>query len=154
MVALQMVVTDPGRISRLALCCTSSGGAGGSSYPLHERPEPMQAVQLADTRPASWPELIGMMAGRQAPREPGYERQLQARRHHDVWDRLPKVTAPTLVAAGRYDLIAPPVNGEAIAARLPHARYEAFEGGHGFMYQDPRAWPLVIDFLHDTAAES
>ena len=36
MVAQELAVTAPGRVDRLALLCTSSGGAGGSSYPLHE----------------------------------------------------------------------------------------------------------------------
>lgn len=147
MVALEMAVTEPPRISRLALCCTSSGGEGGSSYPLHERPEPLQALQLADTRPESWPDLIALMSNRPVPREPGYERQLHARRTHDVWSRLSHITAPTLIAMGRYDLIAPPANGEAIASQVAGARCEAFEGGHAFLYQDPRAWPLVVDFL-------
>ena len=43
MVAQELAVTVPGRIERLALLCTSSGGAGGSSYPLHT---------LADMDPA------------------------------------------------------------------------------------------------------
>ena len=36
MVALEVAVTAPDRVARLALLCTSAGGAGGSSYPLHE----------------------------------------------------------------------------------------------------------------------
>src|SRR6185369_6110363 len=36
MVALEVAVTAPSRVDRLALLCTSAGGAGGSSYPLHE----------------------------------------------------------------------------------------------------------------------
>ena len=36
MVAQELAVTHPERIERLALVCTSSGGAGGASYPLHE----------------------------------------------------------------------------------------------------------------------
>jgi pimeloyl-ACP methyl ester carboxylesterase len=36
MVAQEFAVTWPERITRLCLLCTSSGGAGGSSYPLHE----------------------------------------------------------------------------------------------------------------------
>ena len=35
MVAQEVAVTVPRRISRLVLMCTSSGGAGGASYPLH-----------------------------------------------------------------------------------------------------------------------
>ena len=36
MVAQELAVRHPGRIDRLVLCCTSSGGAGEPSYPLHE----------------------------------------------------------------------------------------------------------------------
>ena len=36
MVAQEFAVTNPDRVERLALMCTSPGGAGGSSYPMHE----------------------------------------------------------------------------------------------------------------------
>lgn len=34
MVALELVLRHPDRVTRLALCCTSPGGQGGSSYPV------------------------------------------------------------------------------------------------------------------------
>ncbi|MDP9102182.1 MAG: alpha/beta hydrolase [Actinomycetota bacterium] len=149
MVALEMAVSQPERVTRLALCCTSSGGAGGSSFPLHERPDPLEWLALMDSRAQPRAALAAMFGGRQPPREPGYERQLQARRTHDVWERLPRVTAPTLVAAGAYDGIAPLANSAAIASRIPGARLEVFEGGHAFLHQDARAWPVVCSFLSD-----
>ena len=36
MVAQELAVTVPARVERLALFCTSAGGAGGASYPLHD----------------------------------------------------------------------------------------------------------------------
>jgi pimeloyl-ACP methyl ester carboxylesterase len=36
MVAQELAVTWPERVDRLALLCTSPGGIGGASYPLHE----------------------------------------------------------------------------------------------------------------------
>ena len=36
MVAQHFALRHPDRVSRLTLCCTSPGGEGGSSYPLHE----------------------------------------------------------------------------------------------------------------------
>ena len=56
MVAQELAVTVPDRVERLALCCTSPGGAGGASYPLHEladapaRRTPGRGTQLLDTR--------------------------------------------------------------------------------------------------------
>lgn len=166
MVAQELAVTWPDRVERLALLCTSPGGAGGSSYPLHElaslplEERKVRSVELLDTRfTTEWlaehPDqrtLADFMAARElAEKSPEQERgelaQLDARGHHDVWDRLASVTAPTLVACGRYDGIAPPVNGEGIASRIPGAQLQLFDGGHAFFAQDPAAYPAVIAFL-------
>ena len=64
-----------------------------------------------------------------------------------MWDRLDRISCPTLVAAGRYDGIAPPANGEGIAGRIPGAELRLYEGGHAFFGQDPAALPEVLDFL-------
>jgi pimeloyl-ACP methyl ester carboxylesterase len=77
----------------------------------------------------------------------GEREQLQARRHHDVCDRLGRIDCPALVACGRYDGIAPPANGEAIASHVPGAELRMYEGGHAFMAQDRAALPDIIDFL-------
>jgi 3-oxoadipate enol-lactonase len=164
MVAQEYAVTFPERVTRLALVCTSSGGAGNPSYPLHElaaRPPAEQAaigLALLDTRftenwLATHPDdqaLVNVRAQR-VPRtgEPrrGELEQLAARSHHDVWDRLPKVTAPTLVAGGRYDGIAPPANSEAIASQITDAQLKLYEGGHLFFLQDRAAMPDILGFL-------
>jgi pimeloyl-ACP methyl ester carboxylesterase len=73
--------------------------------------------------------------------------QLDARSRLDVLDRLQRITCPTLVAAGRYDHIAPPENAEKIAALVPHADLRFYEGGHIFFLQDPQAIPDVMEFL-------
>src|SRR3954467_11709973 len=122
MVAQEVAVTAPERVERLALVCTSPGGAGTASYPLHELEtmDPKDAaalgVRLLDTRfDAAWLEthpsdrtlVEGMAARRSAEtsdeQRRGAREQLLARSHHDVCDRLAKVMCPTLVAAGRYD---------------------------------------------------
>lgn len=172
MVAQELAIARPDLIDRLVLCCTSSGGAGGASYPLHELadlpPDERRRTQLAisDTRyDAAWqaaePEaaaklLAGMAAGddataaRQAgdpDAAAGARRQLEARRGHDTWDRLGRITAPTLVAAGRYDGIAPVANSEALGRAIPNATVEVFEGGHLFLLQDRSAWTAITSFL-------
>lgn len=144
MVAQHLAALAPDRVDRLVLVCTSAGGAGGASYPLHERPADLAA--LVDTRPETH-EAIRALLGAQEPREPGYTRQLEARRLHDAWDLLPRVTARTLVMSGRYDGIAPPRNGELLAERVPGAQLRVYEGGHGFLWQDPAAWSDALQLL-------
>jgi 3-oxoadipate enol-lactonase len=157
MVAQEVAIRAPGAIARLVLACTSSGGAGGASAPLHEilamGPPQSDArmLELLDVRTGDDEALRARIASLQTPVEvplaPGLARQLEARRHHDSWDRLPTIEAPTLVAAGRYDGIAPLANSQRIAAQVPAARLEVFEGGHPFLLQDPAAWPAVAAFL-------
>lgn len=166
MVAQELAVTFPERVERLALLCTSPGGAGGSSYPLHRlgtlSPEERQQVGLTilDSRfSPSWlaehdsDRLLaqGMeQAGQRATTDEarrGERLQLEARRDHDVFDRLGRITCPTLVASGRFDGIAPWSNGDAIAQRVANAELRVYDGGHAFFAQDRRAMPEVLEFL-------
>ena len=78
---------------------------------------------------------------------PGALGQLQARRGHDVVDRLGEIDVPTLVCAGIHDGIAPMHNSELLRDRIPGARLETFDGGHIFMVQDPTAYPAILNFL-------
>jgi pimeloyl-ACP methyl ester carboxylesterase len=167
MVAQELAVTRPERVERLALCCTSPGGTGGASYPLQElaalpaAERAAVATKLLDTRfDAAWLEshagdrgLATMMAerradaGKTAEQLRGEAEQLAARAHHDVCDRLYRISCPTLVAGGRYDGIAPPTNSEAIAKRIPGAELRLYDGGHAFFAQDATALPEIVGFL-------
>lgn len=167
MVAQEFAVTWPQRVERLALLCTSPGGAGGSSFPLHTVPSlPIEEQQrlrlhLADSRYdeaflAAHPfdqMLVDLAsAGRAAPKTDeqlrGEALQLEARSHHDVWDRLGAITCPTLVTCGEFDALAPPANSEAIASRITGSELRRYQGGHAFVWQDRQAWPDLIEFLH------
>lgn len=166
MVAQEIAVTAPERIERLALLCTSAGGAGGASYPLHELADlpaaerDAAALRLVDTRfDDEWLAthsldraiVANRAAGAARERTPEQRRgeamQLEARRLHDVTDRLGRITAPTLVAGGEFDGIAPPPNSAAIAERIPGAELRMYQGGHLFVIQDPQALPDIVDFL-------
>lgn len=168
MVAQEFAIRFPERVERLVLACTSSGGAGGASYPLHElaglAPDERarRVVALADTRlDAAWqaahPErfqMLATMAGAaetaaDATAQAGMDRQLQARRGHDTHARLRQIAVPVLVCGGRFDGIAPPANLETIAGQIRGARLELFDGGHYFMLQDPAAFPRMIEFLSE-----
>ena len=77
----------------------------------------------------------------------GARRQLEARQHHDTWDALASVTAPTLCIGGTYDMQASPENMARLAQRIPDARLVMCDGGHLFLLQDPTAYPTIADFL-------
>ncbi|MFZ4720458.1 MAG: alpha/beta fold hydrolase [Ilumatobacteraceae bacterium] len=166
MVAQEFAVTHPGRVERLALLCTSPGGEGGSSYPLHTvaalPPDEQDRLrlQLADSRYdeaflAAHPfdrMLVDLGAAARAVEKADRQRrgedlQLQARAGHDVWDRLAAIDCPTLVMCGEFDALAPPRNSEAIAGRIAGSELRRYQGGHAFLWQDRSAWPDVLGFL-------
>jgi 3-oxoadipate enol-lactonase len=170
MVAQELAIAHPGRVRRLVLACTSSGGAGGASFPLEELdslgPDErvVRLVELLDTRhdaawraadPDRWARLQALYrappesdgSGPAPPGRQGARLQLGARAAHDTWDRLGGIACPTLVAAGRTDGIAPAANGQRLAAAIPGAEFALFDGGHLFLVQDPSAYPAVIEFL-------
>ncbi len=168
MVGQELALRYPHRVERLVLACTSSGGAGGSSYPLHEfanistEERLRKTIALADTRqnelwqaenPEKMQELVdqalaGRMVGADEPgREVGARRQIEARASHNTYDRLPNLHLPVYICGGRHDGIAPPANQRAMQKRIPGAQLEFFEGGHRFRLQDPRAYKRVAAFL-------
>ena len=162
MVAQELAATYPDRVSRMALCCTSPGGDGGSSYPLHELasldPEVRadRSLILSDTRfndqwfldhPEDEMYRRSTVVTSDAEKRRGEMLQLEARRHHDVWDRLSNVTAEVLIASGTFDGIAPPENGRAIASRIATSEIREYLGGHMFFIQDRRALKEIVQFL-------
>ena len=168
MVAQHLALRHPDLVDRLVLCCTSSGGAGGSSFDLlaladrtrEERAELLLPVMDTRNDLSTDPPTLAPLFDRLAPlmanpplnaddpaSEIGARRQLEARADHDVFDRLGEIRMPTLVAGGLHDGQAPPENLERLAAALPDATLRFFEGGHMFLLQDRTAWPAIADFL-------
>ena len=168
MVAQEFAVRYQRRVERLVLACTSSGGAGGASYPLHEltglslQEWARKVVELSDTRrDAAWQAahsqefqtlvnetLTGLKVGENEPgRAVGARRQIEAREGHDTYDRLPTLHMPVYICGGRYDGIAQVSNQQAMQRQIPNAQLELFEGGHLFFIQDSRAFERIIAFL-------
>lgn len=55
----------------------------------------------------------------------------EALRGFDLRPLLPRITCPTLVIAARHDGLNPPEAGQAVAALIPHSRFEILEhSGH------------------------
>ena len=166
MVALELVLRHPDRVAKLAVCCTSPGGDGGSSYPHHtlqalpadERARVM--VSISDQRcDAGWAadnplrmhDLLKSWMDDPFADEPshqiGISRLLEARRRHDTWDRLNRIACPVLICGGQYDGIALPASQQRMASRISGATLRLFEGGHQFLWQDHSAFPEIVEFL-------
>ena len=79
--------------------------------------------------------------------------QWQAIEEHDTLDRLARIGAPTLVIAGEQDLITPPWQCQAVAERIPSARYELLTGpgsSHALMMERAEEFiALVLGFVRE-----
>ncbi|MDH3901543.1 MAG: alpha/beta hydrolase [Gammaproteobacteria bacterium] len=168
MVAQELALTFPRYVRSLVLACTASGGAGGSSYPLHELSDlspgerARKMLAIADVRrnaawqaahPEETEQLLKQAAAAASPflKEPGgimgLTRQIEARSHHDTYDRLPRIQVPVLVCGGRYDGQAAPNVVENLQRRIAGAEIRFFAGGHRFLDEDPEASKAVAEFL-------
>jgi 3-oxoadipate enol-lactonase len=168
MVAQVLALRHPQRVDRLVLNCTSSGGAGRASYPLHTldglSPEDRfdHLLPISDTRrDQAWqdahPDQVealrlealanAAVSAKEPRRAIGATAQLKARAQLDAYDRLPELRMPVLVCGGRFDGIAPPANQDALCRQIPQAELAMFDGGHPFLRQDPAALPRIAAFL-------
>ncbi len=164
MVAQELAIRHPDKVTKLVLACTSSGGEGGSSYPLHELedldPEKKleAGIKINDLRitdewvkenPKEWGKLKELSANRiQYKPEPlGFKNQLLARKDHDTTSRLNKIKAPVLLVGGKYDGIAPITNMEYLHQSIKSSKLKFYEGGHLFLIQDKLAFKEIIEWL-------
>ena len=175
MVAQELVLRSPQRVRSLVLCCSTAGGAGGSSYPIHElsslpsaeRSRKLLAIgdkRYSETWQAGHPEETGRLlqeaAANASPflKEPGgitgMTRQLEARSHHDSYDRLPSICVPSLVCGGKYDGQATPEAVGNLQGQIQGAELRFFEGGHRFLSQDPEAYKAIAGFLQRQCSAS
>ncbi len=168
MVAQELALEYGQRVCSLSLCCTTAGGAGGSSYPLHEladlspRDRSRKMLSIVDVRrdakwqaehPQETERLLDQAAADASPflREPGgiagLTRQIAARSHHDTYARLPSLRVPTLVCGGRYDGQATPEAVTNLQRVIAGSELAFFEGGHRFLSEDPTAYARIAEFI-------
>jgi pimeloyl-ACP methyl ester carboxylesterase len=70
----------------------------------------------------------------------GIAAQAEAVRSHDTLERLPQITAPTLVLVGAEDVVTPLYYSRELAERIPGATLQVLErGGHEALWEHPEA---------------
>ena len=109
---------------------------------------------LSPTTVAQRPEIVERilthrLATRQAPE--AWAAQAGAGATFDAYERVPGITAPTLVQHGTEDVVVDPRNSELLVELLPDARLELFPGtGHLYFWEEPvRFVGSVASFLEE-----
>jgi 3-oxoadipate enol-lactonase len=164
MVAQEFIKRHASRVSKLILACTSSGGDGGSSYPLHTLEEMNEeekletSIKINDLRITDawieenddlWQSIKQQAENRNAykPLPRNLLKQLLARKDHNTYGDLDEINIPTFLLGGKYDGIAPMLNMEKMHQKIDNSKLEFYEGGHLFLIQDTNAFQDIINWL-------
>lgn len=141
-VAQHLAADRPEVVDRLILACTSAGGP----QEVEADPE-VRALLSAPSSPErtaaviEWfytPAWRGSLSGSKILGDPkltpeGQRGHRRVSNRHDAWDKLPGITAPTLVIHGSDDPMVPVSNARLAAGRIPGAQLFVHPGGrHGF----------------------
>jgi pimeloyl-ACP methyl ester carboxylesterase len=164
-VAQTLALRAPARVSELVLMATGPGGGKGvpaqdgvwerltdhSGSPREQARRLIELLFPPDLAPAIDAQFGELVAEARAALSPqtlaAQERVLAAWQAEP--EQVPGEGAPPVLAiCGELDVIAPPGNGDALAALWPQARVERIAGGgHAFMAQEPaRVAALIADF--------
>jgi pimeloyl-ACP methyl ester carboxylesterase len=134
LMAQELALTAPDRVLSLCLVATHPGIAHAVVNPdamemLMKRGEmtPQEAAEVSipyNYAPGTTRDLIEEDWSVRMPlaaTNSGYMAQAMGTSQWDGFDRIPGITAPTLVLHGELDRLVPPANGKAIAERIPGA---------------------------------
>lgn len=171
MVAQELALRAPERVSTLTLGATSAGGS--QSKPTSgEVVQALTAAVLSGDRERVLQTGFGLVVspafaadpahvaafGEVARSYPAELSLLMAQQAavvaHDAYGRLRELRVPTLVVHGTADRMLEHINGDLIASLVPGARLELLEGvGHLFYWEQPeRSAALVADNALGSAA--
>ncbi len=155
MVAQELALRHPELIRTLTLGCTYSGGEGSALASSQVSTKLAEAMMSGDPdRAISTVYEVNVSPGYFADQSayttfyematafptpvPVIMLQMQAVAAHDTLDRLPEISAPTLVIHGTDDEMLPYSNAVLIASLIPNARLETLEDvGHMFWWEQP-----------------
>jgi len=160
----------PRRVRPAGAGCTSSGGAGGASIPFDELAQlegearvqrqnrndghPLDAARrserAAESRDGRCMSAICDL-GQQSPRRLGAPRSSSRPGAITIRGPVGDHCCPTLVCGGRYGRHRPRPEQRAAGFADPLRRAGLFDGGHGFLWQDPAAFPRILGFLEGNA---
>ncbi len=166
-VAQELALRHPGLVAALLLVDTTPGQLGSTEDPSDDQgpPPPAELVELVSVPPASNEDLAAGMrdllpfylhqgdpaAARVAFASTIFDARAMARGFEVLsgWssvDRLASITAPTLVVAGRHDVVTSWPQAARIASRVPGAELVIFDSsGHMPWIDEPDRFKAVVD---------
>ena len=153
MIAQELALRHPQRITKLALGCTHSGIKHCTPSPPWvtdifrnakgwTREQFVRAsipINFAPHTRETAPDLIEdvvlrMISNKQLPH--AFALQVAAIYNFDTYDRLPQIQQPTLVLTGKEDVLIPPDNSRVLTLRIPGAKLVEYdEAGHLFFIE-------------------
>lgn len=161
MIAQELAINYPDRVSKLVLACTycCKQGASGDTKEQTELvklpPKKMSVAmaKLACNKPF-FKFMVGSMASLRlnfisAADNIGIEGQSAACFNHNTIDRLSQIKSPTLVIVGTEDHIITPTSSDVIAQHIPGAKLVKVAGGsHMFFMENKNEFnQSVLEFL-------
>jgi pimeloyl-ACP methyl ester carboxylesterase len=164
MIAQEFALQYPQRVRSLILGCTAAGGPNAVraeaevNHVLTSRdltPEEMARAMRPYVYDSHTPiekvEEDLELRRKWFPKPEGYAAQWQGILAWQSYDRLPQITAPTLVLHGESDRLVPPANGKLIAERIPGAEFVLLpHASHIFATDQPEATHnAVLKFLSE-----
>jgi 3-oxoadipate enol-lactonase len=167
LVAQELVLRYPERVQALVLGASSAGGwaaykpssssfaqtflvRAGSMGPEEAQWAAVPYTYAEKTR-REHPDRIATDIAHRLAGEAGplaYVHQAAAVASHDAYERLNRVSAPTLVVHGEQDVFVPPANALVLAERIPGAQLRLWpDAAHVYTVDEPRADPEIARFL-------
>lgn len=168
LVVQELALRDPGRVRSLVLACTFPGGretvppdpAATRMLAARAGMSPREAAYVARPfiyAPGTPDEVVehDIEVRMRQPTTPlGYSNQLQAVvSHRGTFERIPQISAPTLVVHGTLDKLVDPANAPVLAGRVPGARLAMVEGASHLLFSDrtEEVGALLRSFLDEVS---
>jgi pimeloyl-ACP methyl ester carboxylesterase len=157
-IALSVVLNHPDSVIKLV---SYAGDCGGTQkIPAPEYKSVLQDIQNVDVPAKNV--LAALFPGWYMEANPDYWKQFpwpnertgldniqKQNQAYETWpgvyDKLPDINRPVLVATGTLDASTPPQNAQILAQRIPGVKVVEFEGGaHGLQYMYPYDFAYAI----------
>jgi len=162
MIAQEFALRYPNKVRSLVLAVTHCGGPHSivpqsadmtRMYKLSQKAAAEAMLRLFVTeefiteRPEFFQRLLTFSV--EHPIDPSsLQKHIQAVARHNTCDRLPEITAPTLILAGGADRVVPVDNSRILETRIPNAERIIFKNaGHMLVEVGDEPHRLTIEFL-------